>query len=228
MRKLINVVIEGIDGSGKSTLANLIREELSKHFVTSITIPWFKDAKFRELAHIFNNSGQMTPDILATLHAAYTLSALEKFRSSTAYIGVIWDRYMYSSYCSTIIRGTDSELARTLLEFFPQMEITVYLNSCPNVCFERINSRGGVQFYESGLDRLYSGHVRNHGFNDFKKGMFSQNLIRECFIDTMSQWNKLIVEVLPNNAIVIDDYDMNRDVNVSQDITKQVLSLLEG
>lgn len=208
MRKT-HIVIEGIDGSGKSSLATILGDRLNSNGLGTRIIPWFKDKGFREIANIFNLSGAMTPEVLASIHSTYTLTAYREAEADSCVSVVIWDRYIYSSYCSTVLRGMKRTVARDMLEGFQRPDLVIALKSDPRLCYDRVKSRGGVTFFEAGLDRIYRAERLSEALEAFNTGQVDENLVQASFVDIMSGWNELLVEALPDDALVIEDFDLS-------------------
>jgi len=190
------IVIEGIDGSGKSTLASQLKKYLGKRQRASCKIfNWFRNERYHRLAEVFNMTGGMNPAVLAAIHACYTESLLIELLASRCTLRLI-DRYIYTSYAACVIRGESKLRMRKLISNFPTPALTVLIQLDPEICYDRLMRRGGITFYESGLDRLFQSNRRAIFFNRFTKGDISASLQKEVFIQTMHEWSELLSEVI--------------------------------
>jgi dTMP kinase len=203
----MHVAVVGIDGSGKSSFVQVLAAALQRRGKTVSIKKWFRDPAFREIATQFNATSTMTPEVLAGLHASSTLALLQQSEREQADV-FLWDRYIYSAYSSCVARGASRELMRKIVAMFPAPELTIHFLADPRVCFERIEKRGGITFYESGLDRLFRGRCPE-AQRRFDAREFPRELVQQVFIDTMTDWNALLGEITdPARTKVLKDFDL--------------------
>ena len=172
-------------------------------------INWFKDERMRALANVYNHSGFMTPEILSSLHAAETITSLKSAEKHTNTV-FLWDRYIYSSYASIMSRGVSKQLATSLVDFFPDPDLIVLIISQPKVSYDRIISRGGLNFYEAGLDIIYRGCNLSDKYNEFEAGLINPELIRNSFISLMTLFNSNLSKLMKgkSNCETICNFDL--------------------
>jgi len=193
MKKPLLVAVEGIDGSGKTTLIKRLTERLEHEArLPCRSFAWFDDPRYHRITRVFNLSGAMTPGILAAIHACHTEALLRDANRCPCAIQ-IFDRYIFSSYAACVIRGESKSLMHELLAGFPRPELTVFLKATSEECYERVLRRGNMTFYE-GVDRLFGGSRRAEFLDRFAKGEISESLIKELFVQTMDEWNRLFSE----------------------------------
>lgn len=221
-RPQISIAIEGLDGSGKTSLVKLLRENFSLQNKTSYVCEWFRGNYAKQTAMTHNLSETMSPEVLAALHALSTIYTLSAAEDSGADI-IIWDRYIYSSYASCIIRGASTDLMKAHVSNIPQPKLVVLLLEESEICYERIMTRGGLRFFEANLDRLYRGRVKQ-GLDLFEKGHISKNLIKEVFIHSGKEWYNEIEKVLPDDTVKFYNLDIANASKVVEEITERLLT----
>lgn len=205
----MHVAIEGIDGSGKTSFAHVLAAAFERAGKSVSLMDWFRDTAFRDIATRFNLNEKMTPEVLAAVQASSTLALLQRTEREPADV-YLWDRYIYSSYASCTVRGADRALMRDIVELFPTPTLTILFVADPHTCYHRIaDKRNGVRFYECGLDRLFRGR-RREAQQRFEAQQISSTLVEEVFVDTMTEWNVRLQEIVPSEAtVVLKDFDLS-------------------
>ena len=140
----------GIDGAGKTTQIKAIEEFLiqkqKKVYLTKQPTNWYrKDERVRDFL-----KGDLSGDTLIKELALF--SASDKLRHwqteiqpkmEEGYI-VITDRYLYSAFAYFMNRGIeDTEWLRQINKFIPKPDITFFINTDPQIAYERIIKRDG-------------------------------------------------------------------------------------
>jgi len=205
----MHVAIVGIDGSGKSSFARVLALALKQAGKSVSLMEWFRDTKFRNIAIRFNVNEAMTPEVLAALHASSMLALFQQAEQEPADV-YLWDRYIYSSYASCTVRGAARELMRSIVDLFPTPKLTILFLADPRTCFRRITEgRDSVRFYECGLDRLFRGRCQE-AHRRFDAQEIPQKLIEEVFINTMTEWNIRLQEIIdPETTLIFEDFDLS-------------------
>lgn len=216
------IAVVGIDGSGKSTFVGILDKALKAKGWQVRLIDWFRDPAFRSLAICFNDTGTMTPEVLAALHAGSALALLQRANRDPAQI-VLWDRYVYSSYASCCVRGAPPTLMRRLVAEFPEPDLTIHIVGEPRLCFQRIGSRGNrLRYYESGLDRLFRGRV-SVAHTRFDSDDVPSRLVEEVFVETMREWNAKLHEIIPaEKCLRLVEFDLKDAEAICDQVLKRL------
>ncbi len=148
MPKLI--CITGIDGAGKNTLINLLEKELNSTYVSNIwdamdgcitTIP------FKSKKDIDNYLCELSPNS-RTLFLAHALkySVDRAINSGSEY--VLLNAYFYKYFATEMQLGTDNELIKNLINYFPLPNHIFLLDISVNEAAKR---KDRLSRYECGL-----------------------------------------------------------------------------
>jgi dTMP kinase len=168
-RKGLLIAVEGVDGSGKSTQMQLVNNWLqSNGFATVVTAwastdtikPLIKDIKRKEYI--------VSPKVFSLLHVADFTERLEKVIIPALQSGlvVLCDRYLYTAIARDTARGVSEHWVRTMYDFAPIPDITLYFSVRPDISFAR--KTGIPNFYEAGMDRGLDKNIR-HSFEIFQQ-----------------------------------------------------------
>lgn len=164
------IAIEGTDGAGRSTHIALLREwlETEGHGVlhTGLSRGRLAGAGLRRA----KRGTTMGPRTLDLFYATDFADRLENeiLPGLRAGFVVLTDRYFYSIMARSIVRGMDAEWLRGVYTFAPEPHGVLYLRiTVPNL-IPRVLSRGGFDYWESGLDfqeevDVYKSFVRYQG-----------------------------------------------------------------
>ena len=150
------IAVEGTDGVGRSTQIALLREWLETQGYgvvrTGLSRSRLAGEGLRK-AKQGTTLGQRTLDLFYATDFADRLEN-EILPSLRAGFVVLTDRYIYSIMARSIVRGIDKEWLSDLYRFAPQPHAILYLQiDIPNL-LPRVLSRGGFDYWESGMDFL--------------------------------------------------------------------------
>ncbi|MBI3589007.1 MAG: dTMP kinase [Candidatus Liptonbacteria bacterium] len=151
------IVFEGPDGSGQSTQAELLKKYLEeKGFQIILTKePTRESPASQKISAILNHKTKATPEELQKLFIEDREHHVEKLILPALVESriIICDRYFFSNFAFGAIDCALDWLI-SLNQNFPIPDLTLILDVSPEVCLERITSRGRpVQFFEN-LEKL--------------------------------------------------------------------------
>lgn len=161
------ITVEGTDGVGRSTHVALLREWLEKHGYavahSGLTRSVLAGDGLRK-AKEGHTLGRYTMDLYYATDFADRLER-DILPALRAGFIVLTDRYIYSTMARSIVRGADPEWIEKVYRFAPKPHAVFYLKVGVDQLVPRVLSRGGFDFWESGLDfleesDLYAGFVR--------------------------------------------------------------------
>ena len=148
------IVLEGTDGVGRSTQVALLHEWLEANGYavaqtglarSSLVGPGLTRAK----------QGHTLGDITLNLfYATDFADRLEKEIVPALKAGfvVLADRYIFSALARAAVRGVDRAWLRSLYGFAVVPHLVFYLKLDPDTLTRRVLKKGGMDFWESGMD----------------------------------------------------------------------------
>lgn len=148
------ICIEGTDGAGRSTQIALLREELEDRGYgvvhTAMARGGLTERGLRR-AKEGHTLGRLTMDLFYATDLAdrLTTTVLPSLRGGFI---VFTDRYIYSAMARSIVRGTDPDWIEDVYRFAPKPHETFYLDVEVEHLVPRVLSRGGFDYWESGMD----------------------------------------------------------------------------
>jgi dTMP kinase len=148
------IVMEGTDGAGRSTHVALLREHLEVRgfgvINTGLTRGKLAGEGLRK-AKLGTTAGQRTMDLF---YATDFVDRLENeiIPALRAGFVVLIDRYIYSLMARSAVRGTDRQWLQDLYRFAPKPHGVLYLKISVPRLVPRVLSKGGFDYWESGMD----------------------------------------------------------------------------
>jgi len=148
------IVMEGTDGAGRSTHVALLREHLEiRGFAvmnTGLTRGKLAGDGLKK-AKLGTTAGQRTMDLF---YATDFVDRLENeiIPALRAGFVVLIDRYIYSLIARSAVRGTDRRWLQDLYRFAPKPHGVLYLKIHVSRLVPRVLSKGGFDYWESGMD----------------------------------------------------------------------------
>lgn len=150
------IAVEGTDGVGRSTQIALLREWLETQGYgvvrTALSRGRLAGEGLRK-AKQGTTLGQRTLDLFYATDFADRLEN-EILPALRAGFVVLTDRYIYSIMGRSIVRGIDPDWLTDLYRFAPSPHAILYLKIDIKDLLPRVLSRGGFDFWESGMDFL--------------------------------------------------------------------------
>jgi len=194
------IAVEGTDGVGRSTQIALLREWLETQGYgvvrTSLSRGRLAGEGLRK-AKLGTTLGQRTLDLFYATDFADRLEN-EILPSLRAGFVVLTDRYIYSIMARSIVRGIDREWLSDLYRFAPEPHAVLYLQiDIPNL-LPRVLSRGGFDFWESGMDFLGESDL-------YRSFVMYQSRLLETFSQLSTSYGFQVVDAGRNIADVFRD-----------------------
>ena len=176
------ITIEGTDGVGRSTQVRLLKEWLEVQGYGVIETGWTRSELMSETigaAKAGHNLNQLT---FSLLYATDFADRLEKIVIPALRSGfvVLADRYVFTAYARSIVRGADPNWIRSVFGFALVPDMTLYLKIGADTLIPRMLRSRGIDYWEAGMDM----HLGTDLFESFRK--YQQRLI--------SEYNKLARE----------------------------------
>lgn len=177
------IVLEGIDGSGKSTIINMLNDKLRIKGISTYLTKEPTDGPFGCLIHQFMTGRLNTDDrAIAAMcvadridHLTNALNGIKKIVDDG--ITVLSDRYYFSSYA---YQGVYMDMdwlieANKICAKILRAELTVFIDTAPETCVERIaKNRYAKEKYEE-LENLKL--VRENYLKAFEKQKDVENVL---------------------------------------------------
>ena len=169
------ITLEGTDGVGRSTQVRLLKEWLEVQGYGVIETGWTRSELMSETigaAKAGHNLSQLT---FSLLYATDFADRLEKIVIPALRSGfvVIADRYMYTAFARSVVRGADPAWIRSAFGFALVPDLTLYLKIDVDTLIPRILRSRGMDYWEAGMDM----HFGTDLFESFRK--YQWRLIRE-------------------------------------------------
>jgi dTMP kinase len=151
------IVFEGLDGSGKSTAAEFIAKEL--------------DYKLISLPSNETQAGKLARELLSGNYKDYSKESVSLIISLLSIIdrshlpthNTVYSRYALSSLAYVKIPDfTIEEYFKRILDESVQPDIVFFIDTPPNICYNRIQNRAGaLEIYETKehLSSVYKRYV---------------------------------------------------------------------
>lgn len=168
------VVFEGLDGAGTSTQIEVLAGWLrTRGTAVDTTREPTGGAIGRLIREVLTGARDADPATLALLFAADRLDHLNGVGGVNAALDaghwVLSDRYVLSSIAYQAAEGLDAGWVAELNRGAFAPDLTVFIDTEPEVCMQRIEARGGKPERFETLERLMTvlGHFRSH-FQDHR------------------------------------------------------------
>jgi len=194
------ITLEGTDGVGRSTHVGLLQEWLENRGYavarTGLTQSHLAGERLRDAKEV-NTLGHLTADLLYATDFADRLER-DILPALRAGFVVLTDRYVYSTMARSIVRGAAREWISSVYRFAPTPHAIFYLRVDVDHLVPRVLSRGGFDYWESGLDfqeetDLYRSFVRY------------QNRLLHVFDDLGDHYNFSVINANRPVKPVFDD-----------------------
>jgi len=188
------IEITGIDGCGKTTQSKLLNNYFITKGIPSMLIESGSSSLVGGIIKRINSEDILVAPFTRALIYAVDYSCLLSEKIIPALkegIIVIMDRYLYSSIAYNTALGCDMKWSETLYSFAIWPDIVIWIDTNPEVCYERImKERGKFSVYEVGLG---SGKNRENF-------LVFQNKVRSVYLQ-LAQQNKDIKVINGNGSV---------------------------
>jgi dTMP kinase len=169
------ITLEGTDGVGRSTQVSLLKEWLEVQGYGVIETGWTRSELMSEtigVAKAGHNLNQLT---FSLLYATDFADRLEKIIIPALRSGfvVLADRYMYTAFARSVVRGADPGWIRSVFGFALVPDLALYLKINVDNLVPRVLRGRGMDYWESGMDM----HLGSDPYESFRN--YQSKLIRE-------------------------------------------------
>ena len=161
----VHVAVEGLDGSGKSTLIAGLAARLAGRFeVREFRLPDPAAFAGPDLLRVLaKESPPPSPEVLALGFAANRLASYEL--TLAPWLDAVPDRialshrYVLSGLAYQSADGVPLPWLLTLNERVPRPDLTIFIDTDPAVCEERIGNRQHAELFENQFTRMRAAYL---------------------------------------------------------------------
>jgi dTMP kinase len=148
------IALEGTDGVGRSTQIALLREWLEVQGYGVAETGWTRSPLMQPTIDLAKSSNTLNKLTFVLLYATDFADRLEKEIVPALKAGfvVLADRYIFSALARAAVRGVDRAWLRSLYGFAVVPHLVFYLKLDPDTLTRRVLKKGGMDFWESGMD----------------------------------------------------------------------------
>ena len=169
------ITLEGTDGVGRSTQVRLLKGWLEVQGYGVIETGWTRSELMSETigaAKAGHNLNQLT---FSLLYATDFADRLEKIVIPALRSGfvVLADRYMYTAFARSVVRGADPGWIRSVFGFALVPDLVLHLRIDVDSLVPRVLRGRSMDYWESGMDM----HLGSDPYESFRK--YQRKLIRE-------------------------------------------------
>jgi dTMP kinase len=152
------ITIEGTDGVGRSTQVRLLKEWLEVQGYGVIETGWTRSELVSETITAAKAGHSLNQLTFSLLYASDFADRLEKIIIPSLRAGfvVLADRYVFTAFARSIVRGADPGWIRNLFGFGLVPDLTLYLRIDVDTLLPRVLRSRGIDYWEAGMD-MHSG-----------------------------------------------------------------------
>ncbi len=152
------ITIEGTDGVGRSTQVRLLKEWLEVQGYGVIETGWTRSELLSETITAAKAGHSLNQLTFSLLYASDFADRLEKIVIPALRAGfiVLADRYVFTAFARSIVRGADRRWIRNLFGFGLVPDLTLYLKIDVHTLLPRVLRHRGIDYWEAGMD-MHSG-----------------------------------------------------------------------
>lgn len=150
------IVVEGTDGAGRSTHIALLREWLETRGYGVTHTGLTRSRLVSEGLRVAKEGHTLLRSTMDLFYATDFADRLENhiLPSLRAGFVVLTDRYIYSLMARSLVRGGDLDWIEDVYRFAPKPHAVLYLSIEVDDLPSRVLTKGGFDYWESGLDYL--------------------------------------------------------------------------
>ncbi|HEV8337560.1 MAG TPA: thymidylate kinase [Candidatus Polarisedimenticolia bacterium] len=169
------ITIEGTDGVGRSVQVSLLKEWLEVQGYGVIETGWTRSELMSETIGAAKAGHRLNQLTFSLLYATDFADRMEKIIIPALRSGfvVLADRYMYTAFARSVVRGADPAWIRNVFGFALVPELVLYLKIDVDTLLPRVLRARGIDYWEAGMDL----HLGMDLFESFRK--YQWRLIRE-------------------------------------------------
>ena len=169
------ITIEGTDGVGRSTQVQLLKGWLEVQGYGVMETGWTRSELMSETigaAKAGHNLNQLTFSLLYATDFADRLEKLVIPALRSGFV-VLADRYMYTAFARSVVRGADPGWIRSVFGFALVPDLALYLKIGVDDLVPRVLRGRGMDYWETGMDM----HLGSDPYESFRN--YQGKLIRE-------------------------------------------------
>ena len=169
------ITLEGTDGVGRSTQVQLLKGWLEVQGYGVMETGWTRSELMSETigaAKAGHNLNQLTFSLLYATDFADRLEKLVIPALRSGFV-VLADRYMYTAFARSVVRGADPAWIRSVFGFAIVPDLVLHLKITVDDLIPRVLRGRGMDYWESGMDM----HLGSDPYESFRN--YQGRLIRE-------------------------------------------------
>jgi dTMP kinase len=169
------ITLEGTDGVGRSAQIRLLKEWLEVQGYGVIETGWSRSELVSEtigVAKAGHNLNQLTFSLLYATDFADRLEKLVIPALRSGFV-VLADRYMYTAFARSVVRGADPRWIRSVFGFALVPDLVLHLKIDVDNLVRRVLRGRGMDYWEAGMDL----HLGSDPYESFRK--YQRKLLRE-------------------------------------------------
>ena len=193
------ITLEGTDGVGRSTQVRLLKGWLEVQGYGVIETGWTRSELMSETigaAKAGHNLNQLTFSLLYATDFADRLekNVIPALRSGFV---VLADRYMYTAFARSVVRGADPGWIRSVFGFALVPDLVLYLDIDLEHLIPRVVAGSGFNYWEAGHDLGLADNL----FDSFR--IYQTRLLQE-FAHLAEQYHFQVIDARPPAGAVAE------------------------
>jgi dTMP kinase len=201
------IVIEGTDGVGRSTQIEILKQWLEIKGYGVMTTGWTRSPLMGKVIEDAKSGHTLNPDTYTLLYAADLADRLEHeiIPALRAGFVVLADRYVYTIFARSKVRGLNPEWTREVFAFALKPHAVLYMRIAVEDLIPRvINTRmltkrywedqagEGIDYWESGMD-LRLGEDFYDSFVEYQRQLLGEfeNMVKEFGFEAVHASSRL-------------------------------------
>ncbi len=167
----IHVAVEGLDGSGKTTLVTELATALSETVAVEVTGLPDRDSFAGDVLEdiLRHRAAAPAPEVLALTFAAnrldHYLTRVRPVLDNPEPAVIVSHRHLLSGLAYQGMQGLELDWLTALNSRVPAADLTIFLDTPPEVCAERIGRRAGApELFETKLQKTSAAYQHAIGY----------------------------------------------------------------